>query len=126
MMRKLSVLLAAAGLIGTACATATGHLAGGSGSGTISAGSVTLLRLQSGMAAQPQAQPSLAPALQAPGRLAGAQAPQSRPVHASASASPALVPPDSSSASLAVPPTDRCVGSPNASPRQPQLMCAVP
>ncbi len=124
-MRKLSVLLAAAGLLGTACATATGHLAGGTGSGTISAGSMTLLRLQPRMAAQPQAQPSLAPTVQAPVRLAGGQAPESRPAHPSTSASPASVPPDSSTPSPAVPP-DRCVGSPNANPRQPQLLCAVP
>jgi hypothetical protein len=123
-MRKASILLAAAGLLATACA-ATGHLSGGIGPGTSSAGSVTVVRLQPGAAvqAEPQVQPSVAPIIRVP---LTRPAPQSRPAQPSASAAPGTGPTDNSSPSPALPPTDRCVGSPTANPHQPELMCALP
>ena len=118
-MRKASILLAMAALLGTACATATGHLPGGTGPGISSAGSVTLVRLQPRVAvqaqaqAQPQPQPSLAPPVRVtltPGR----PAPESRPPQPSDSAAPGSNP------------VGRCVGSPNPGPHQPEPMCALP
>ena len=124
-MRKASILLAAAGLLGAACATGTGHLTGGNSTGTTSAGSVTILRLQPGVAAQaePQAQPSLAPTSRVP---LTRPALQSRPAQPSASAAPGASPTNSSSPSPALPHSDRCLGSPTANSHQPQPMCALP
>jgi hypothetical protein len=123
-MRKASILVATAALLGAACATAPSHLTGGTGTGTTSAGSVNL-RLQPGAAvqAEPQAQPSLAPTVQVP---LSRPAPQSRPAQPSASAAPGTGPTDSSAPRPALPPTDRCLGSPTANPHQPELMCALP
>jgi len=123
-MRKPPILLATAALLGAACATAPGHLAGGNGTGTTSAGSMTV-RLQPGAAvqAEPQARPSLAPIIRVP---LSRSVPQSRPPQPSASAAPATGPTETSSPSPAVPPTDRCLGTPTANPHQPELMCAVP
>jgi hypothetical protein len=126
-MRKASILVATAALLGAACATAPSHLTGGNGTGTTSAGSVNL-RLQPGAAvqAEPQARPSLAPGARVtrgPGRQ---PAPQSRPAQPSASAAPGTGPTDSSALRPALPPTDRCLGSPTANPHQPELMCALP
>jgi hypothetical protein len=122
-MRKASILLATAALLGVACATAPGHLTGGNGPGTTSAGSI--LRLQPGAAvqAEPQPQPSLAPTMRV--RLAR-PAPQTRPVQPSLSAVPAAAPTENSSPSPAFPPTDRCLGSPTLNQHQPEPMCAVP
>ena len=124
-MRKASILLAAAALLGAACATVPGHLTGGNSPGTTSAGSPTILRLQPGAAvqAEPQARPSLAPILRVP---VSRPAPQSRPAQPSPSAAPPAGSTENSSPSAALPPTDRCLGSPTANPHQPELMCAVP
>jgi len=119
-MRKASILLATAGLLATACTTATGHLAGGTGS----AGSVTLLRLQP--QAEHQAQPSPAPTVRISPTPGGWPAPQSRVAQPSVSAAPGAGPTDSSLPSPALPPTDRCLGSPNPNLHQPEPMCAVP
>ncbi len=122
-MRKASILVATAALLGAACATAPGHLSGGNGPGTTSAGSI--LRLQPGAAvqAEPQPQPSLAPTMRVrPNR----PAPQSRPPQPPASAAPVRGPTENSSPNPAVPAPDRCLGSPTANPHQPELMCAVP
>jgi len=120
-MRKASILLATAALLGAACATAPSPLA----SDTSSAGSVTIVRLQPGTAvqAEPQVEPTLAPTIRVP---LTRPAPQSRPAQPSASAAPANGPTENASPSPAVPPTDRCLGSPTANPHQPELMCAVP
>ena len=124
-MRKASILLATAALLGAACATAPGHFTGGNGPGTTSAGSPTILRLQPGAAvqAEPQSQPGLAYTMRV--RLAR-PGPQSGPAQPSASAAPVTDPTENSSPNPALPPTDRCLGSPTANPHQPELMCAVP
>jgi hypothetical protein len=121
-MRKASILVATAALLGAACATAPSHLTGGNG--TTSAGSVHL-RLQPGAAvqAEPQARPSLAPIIRIP---LTRPAPQSRPAQPSASAAAATGLADSSAPRPASPPADRCLGSPTANPHQPELMCALP
>jgi hypothetical protein len=123
-MRKASILLATAALLGAACATAPGHLAGSNGTGITSAGSVHL-RLQPGAAvqAEPQVWPSAAPAIRVPLTRPWHQ---SRPAQPSASAAPANGPTENSSPSQALPQPDRCLGSPTANPHQPQPMCAVP
>jgi hypothetical protein len=123
-MRKASILVATAALLGAACATAPSHLTGGNGTGTTSAGSVNL-RLQPGAAvqAEPQARPSVAPIIRIP---LTRPAPQSRPAQPSASAAPGTGPTDSFALPPALPPTDRCLGSPTANPHQPELMCALP
>ena len=123
-MRKASILVATAALLGAACATAPSQLTGGNGTGTTSAGSVNL-RLQPGAAvqAEPQSQPGLAYTMRV--RLAR-PGPQSGPAQPSASAAPVTDPTENSSPNPALPPTDRCLGSPTANPHQPELMCAVP
>ncbi len=124
-MRKASILLATAALLGAACATAPGHLTGGNDTGTPSARSVNILRLQPGVAvqAEPQAQPSRVPTIRVP---LTRPTPQSRPAQPTASAAPGVGPTETSSPGPAVPPTGRCLGSPTANPPQPELMCAIP
>src|SRR5207245_1188867 len=123
-MRKASILLATAALLGAACTTAPDHLTGGNGPGTTSAGSMTIrLQLRAAVKAEPQARPSLAPIIRVP---LSSPAPQSRPAQPSPSAAPATGPTENSSPSPASPPTDRCLGSPTANPHQPEPMCAVP